>query len=113
MGKRKEFPYLSYTEPVLKDIALFYFCVCVFYFQVTATAIGTPLPLSPAFVAVSAVLIFTVMKWIQVCLEKSSMNLSFFPFIKFYYFHLPGSFVAFILKIASSLVKEVHNFASA
>lgn len=85
----------------------------MFYIQVTATAIGTPLPLSPAFVAVSAVLIFTVMKWIQVCLEKSSMNLSSVPFIQFYSFHLPVSFIVFILKIASSLVIEVHNFASA
>lgn len=85
----------------------------MFYFQVTATAIGTPLPLSPAFVAVSAVLIFTVMKWIQVCLEKSPMNLSSVSFIQFYPFHLSGIFTVFTFKIASSLVIEVHNFASA
>lgn len=84
----------------------------MFYFQATATAIGTPLPLSPAFVAVSAVLIFTVMKWIQVCLEKSSMNLSSVPYIKFCSFHLPARFIVCILKIASSVV-EVHKFASA
>lgn len=84
----------------------------MFIFQAIATAIGTPLPHSPAFVAVSAVLIFTVMKWIQVCLEKSAMNLSSVPFIQFYSFHLSGSFV-FVLKIASSLVIEVYHFASA
>lgn len=68
---------------MLKDIDLFLFFLFVlcFVFQVTATAIGTQLPLSPAFVAVSAVLIFTVMKWIQVCLEKSSMNLFSVSFI--------------------------------
>lgn len=71
----------------------------MFFFQVIATAIGTPLPHSPAFAAVSAVLTFTVMKWIQVCLEKSAMNLSSVPFTQFYSFHLWGSFVVFLLKI--------------
>lgn len=41
------------------------------------------------------------------------MTLSSVPFIQFYYFHLPGSFTVFILKIAPSLVLKVHNFASA
>lgn len=69
---------------------------------------------SPAFVAVSAVLTFTVMKWIQVCLEKSAINLSLVPFTQVYSFHLPGSFVAvFIIKIAASLVIEVCCFVSA
>lgn len=94
-------------------MTLFLFFCFLFIFQAIATAIGTPLPHSPAFVAVSAVLIFTVMKWIQVCLEKSAMNLSSVPFIQFYSFHLFGSFVVFVLKIASSLVIEVYHFASA
>lgn len=85
-----------------------------FVSKVIATATGTPLLPLPAFVAVNAVLTFTVMKWIQVCLEKSAMNLSSVPFTQLYSFHLPGSFVAaFVLKIASSLVIEVYHFVPA
>lgn len=90
-----------------------YLILLCFVFQAIATATGTPLRRSPAFAAVSAVLTFTVMKWIQVCLEKSAMNLSLVPLTQVHSFHLPGTFVAvFIIKIASSLVIELCCFVS-
>lgn len=96
------------VQPELKGMTLFLVLFCFLFFQAIATAIGTPLPHSPAFVAANAVLIFTVMKWIQVCLEKSAMNLSYVPFILFICL-----VVLLFKKKASSLVTEVYNFASA